>query len=76
VPLLSAPCRVLSDSSSEGNLILTIDNGNPTRLLLTAVKNHGLNARDALLKDDEFYVGVMSNGKVRSPHSESKEYTP
>lgn len=53
--------------SSEGNLILTVDNGNPTRLLLAAMNKHGLDVRGVLLKDDEFYVGVMGDGKVRSP---------
>jgi hypothetical protein len=53
--------------SSEGNLILTVDNGNPTRLLLAAMNKHGLDGRGVLLKDDEFYVGVMSDGKVRRP---------
>lgn len=60
---------MLSGSSSEGNLILTVDNGNPTRLLLAAINRYGLDARNALLKDDEFYVGVMSNSKVRTTHS-------
>jgi len=52
---------------------LAVDGGNPTRLLLAALNRHGLDARDALFKDDEFYVGVMSNDKVRSPRSESNE---
>ncbi|KAG2131817.1 hypothetical protein DEU56DRAFT_813472 [Suillus clintonianus] len=55
-------------TSSEGNLIFTIDNGNPTRLLLAAMNKHGFDSRDVLLKDDEFYVGVMSNGKVERLH--------
>jgi hypothetical protein len=53
--------------SSEGNLILTVDNGNPTRFLLAAMHKHGLDVRGVLLKDDEFYVGIMGDGKVRSP---------
>lgn len=55
-------------TSSEGNLVLTIDNGNPTRLLFAAMNKHGLDGRDVLLKDDEFYVGVMGNGKVERLH--------
>ncbi|KAG0704823.1 hypothetical protein DFH29DRAFT_909971 [Suillus ampliporus] len=58
----------LQITSSEGNLIFTVDNGNPTRLLLAAMNKHGLDSRDVLLKDDEFYVGVMSNGKVEQLH--------
>jgi hypothetical protein len=58
---------MLSGLSSEGNLIVTVDHGNPTRLLLAAMNKHGLDGRDVLLKDDEFYVGVMSGGEVRSP---------
>ncbi|KAG1797877.1 uncharacterized protein HD556DRAFT_1355738 [Suillus plorans] len=58
----------LQITCSEGNLILTVDNGNPTRLLLAAMNKHGLDGRDVLLKDDEFYVGVMSDGKVERLH--------
>lgn len=58
----------LQITSSEGNLILKVDNGNPTRLLLAAMDKHGLYGRGALLKDDEFYVGVMSDGKVEQLH--------
>ncbi|KAG1822641.1 uncharacterized protein BJ212DRAFT_1263735 [Suillus subaureus] len=55
-------------TSSEGNLIVTVDHGNPTRLLLAAMYKHGLDSRNVLLKDDEFYVGVMSGGKVERLH--------
>lgn len=58
----------LQITSSEGNLIVTIDHGNPTRLLLAAMNKYGLDGRDVLLKDDEFYVGVMSDGKVERLH--------
>ncbi|KAG1763056.1 hypothetical protein EDD22DRAFT_889033 [Suillus occidentalis] len=58
----------LQITSSEGNLILTVDNGNPTRLLLAAMNKHGLDIRGALLKDDEFYVGVMGDGQVDRLH--------
>ncbi|KAG1743215.1 uncharacterized protein EDB91DRAFT_1126270 [Suillus paluster] len=58
----------LQITSSGGNLILTVDNGNPTRLLLAAMNKHGLDGRDVLLKDQEFYVGVMSHGKVERLH--------
>jgi hypothetical protein len=58
----------LQITSSEGNLIVTVDHGNPTRLLLAAMNKHGLDGRDVLLKDDEFYVGVMSGGKVERLH--------
>ncbi|KAG2365126.1 hypothetical protein BDR07DRAFT_1399925 [Suillus spraguei] len=58
----------LQITRSEGNLILMVDDGNPTRLLLAAMDKHGLYGRGALLKDDEFYVGVMSDGKVEQLH--------
>ncbi|KAG2130666.1 uncharacterized protein EDB93DRAFT_1179731 [Suillus bovinus] len=58
----------LQITSSEGNLIVAVNNGNPTRLLLAAMNKYGLDARDILLKDDEFYVSVMSNGKVERLH--------
>jgi len=58
----------LQITSSEGNLIVTVDHGNPTRLLLAAMNKHGLDGRDVLLKDDEFYVGVMSGGEVERLH--------
>jgi len=66
---------MLSGSSSEGNLILTVENGNPTRLLLAAMNKHGLGAHDVLLKDGEFYVGVMGNGKVRSTCVQLNKHT-
>ncbi|KAG1777207.1 hypothetical protein EV702DRAFT_1226200 [Suillus placidus] len=58
----------LQITSSEGNLILTVDNGNPTRVLLAAMNKHRLDGCDVLLKDDEFYIGVMSDGKVERLH--------
>jgi hypothetical protein len=58
--------------SSEGNLILSLDSGNPTQLLLSAIQNHGLySSRTTWVgKEDEFYVGVIdpSSQQVRGTH--------
>ncbi len=44
-----------------GNLIHTIDGGNPTALLLDVLRSKGLT--DAMMKEDEVYVGVGSNSQ-------------
>jgi small ligand-binding sensory domain FIST len=51
--------------STEGNLVLSLDNQNPTRLLLDAIQAAGLGNRE-LVKDDDFFLGVLrDNGQVR-----------
>ena len=64
--------RQLVPASSEGNLILSLDSGNPTQLLLSAIRKHGLSSSHTtwVSKEDEFYVGVVdpSSQQVRSTH--------
>lgn len=57
--------------SSEGNLILSLDSGNPTQLLLSAIQKHSLGSHTTWVgKEDEFYVGVIdpSSQQVRGTH--------
>ncbi|KIJ62693.1 hypothetical protein HYDPIDRAFT_93917 [Hydnomerulius pinastri MD-312] len=61
-PPLVALTPELVVTSAEGNLILSLDSGNPTRLLLAAIQKHGLSLSGGTTwvgKEDEFYVGVV-----------------
>ncbi|KAF8558293.1 hypothetical protein OG21DRAFT_1229085 [Imleria badia] len=60
-PPLVALSTNLNVTSSEGNLILSLDSGNPTQLLLSAIQRHGLASLHTTWvgKEDEFYVGVI-----------------
>ncbi|KAL4070061.1 hypothetical protein V8B97DRAFT_1967983 [Scleroderma yunnanense] len=63
VPLTPA----LPITSSEGNLILSINSSNPTRLLLSAIQKHGLSLSgdsNRVGKEDAFYIGVIEGGKL------------
>ncbi|KAH7885163.1 hypothetical protein F5I97DRAFT_1340042 [Phlebopus sp. FC_14] len=58
-------------TSSEGNLILSLDFGNPTRLLLAAIQKHGLSLSAGPVwigKEDEFYVGVLESDVIVQLH--------
>jgi len=53
--------------SAEGNLILSINSSNPTRLLLSAIQKRGLSLSGnstSVGKEDSFYVGMIEGGKV------------
>lgn len=65
---LTPPLRI---TSSEGNLILSIDSRNPTRLLLSAIQEKGLSfCPNTTLagKEGAFYVGVIENDKLSQVH--------
>ena len=50
-------------SRCEGNMISSLDDQNPTQLLLSCIRESGLSG----LKDDAgFVLGVFENGKVAS----------
>ncbi|KAK7054996.1 hypothetical protein VNI00_003459 [Paramarasmius palmivorus] len=53
---------------AEGNLLNTLDNSNPTRLLLEAIRKAGIDAasEDAVLfkEEEEFYLGVGSGSQI------------
>ncbi|KAI6041414.1 hypothetical protein EDC04DRAFT_2565652 [Pisolithus marmoratus] len=70
-PPLVALTPPLSITGSEGNLLLSIDSRNPTRLLLSALQEKGFSfcPHTALVgKDDAFYVGVIENGDLVQVH--------
>lgn len=48
---------------SEGNLVNTIDDGNPSRLLLAAIQQQGIE-NVASFKDAEFYLGAFRGDQV------------
>ncbi|KAH7923827.1 hypothetical protein BV22DRAFT_1035883 [Leucogyrophana mollusca] len=48
---------------SEGNLVNELDNANPTRLLLNAIRKHGIDDRNSF-KEDDFYLGVVEDGQL------------
>lgn len=48
-------------SRCEGNMVMSLDDQNPTQLLLSCIRESGLSS----LKDDAgFVLGVFENGKV------------
>ncbi|ESK96870.1 hypothetical protein Moror_6448 [Moniliophthora roreri MCA 2997] len=55
-------------TKAEGNLINTLDNSNPTRLLLEAIRQGGIDAtsEDAVLfkEDEEFYLSVGAGSQI------------
>lgn len=70
-PPLVALTPPLPITSSEGNLLLSIDSRNPTRLLLSAIQEKGFSfcPHTALVgKEDAFYVGVIENGDLAQVH--------
>jgi hypothetical protein len=50
---------------SEGNLVISLANANPTQLLLSALRKEGMLWEGR--KDDELYIGVVNatNDQVR-----------
>ncbi|KAF8842570.1 hypothetical protein BDN67DRAFT_965712 [Paxillus ammoniavirescens] len=72
-PPLDALSPDLEVTSSEGNLILSLNSGNPTQLLLAAIHKHGLSiSGDSTWvgKEDQFYVGIVdtSSDKLTQLH--------
>ena len=54
--------------STEGNLVHTLNDQNPSRLILSALQKTGSASSggvDIGIKDDEFFLGVFRYGKVR-----------
>jgi hypothetical protein len=50
--------------SSEGNLVSELDNGNPSKLLVAAIRMHGIHDKESF-KEDDFYLGAFRGNKVR-----------
>ena len=48
---------------TEGNLVNELDHGNPTKLLLAAIKKNGIEGRGSF-KDDDFYMGAFRDDQV------------
>ncbi|KAG6332086.1 hypothetical protein ID866_7004 [Astraeus odoratus] len=70
-PPLMALTPPLPVTSSEGNLIISINCGNPTRLLLSAIQKHELTRSGNsawISKDDAFYVGVVDGSNLSELH--------
>jgi len=58
----------LAITSSEGNLVHTIDNVNPSRLLLAAIQKHNLNLASqasAAFKEDHVYMQIIDGNNHR-----------
>ncbi|KAH9933271.1 hypothetical protein B0H21DRAFT_84025 [Amylocystis lapponica] len=64
-PGLQALTGPLTVTSSEGNLVHSLDNANPSRLLLSILQKSGGSLIPGT-KDDHFYVGVL-HGRDGSP---------
>jgi hypothetical protein len=59
--------NVLTVTQSEGNMVNTLDNKNPTQLLLSAIKQSGLKAyvSESFKEEEQFSLATLSsNGKV------------
>ncbi|KAI6123934.1 hypothetical protein EV401DRAFT_2069152 [Pisolithus croceorrhizus] len=70
-PPLVALTPPLPVTSSEGNLLLSIDSRNPTRLLLSALQERGFafDPNTAVAgREGVFYVGVIENDKLAQVH--------
>ncbi|KAF9221513.1 hypothetical protein BS17DRAFT_784868 [Gyrodon lividus] len=72
-PPLVALSPDLEITSSEGNLILSLNSGNPTKLLLAAIHKYGLSVSGDTTwvgKEDEFYMGIVdiSSNKLTQLH--------
>ncbi|KDQ62165.1 hypothetical protein JAAARDRAFT_189527 [Jaapia argillacea MUCL 33604] len=52
----------LTVTNSEGNLVHTLDNLNPSKLLLDAIKKSGI--QQEMVKEDDFYLGALGDGKL------------
>ena len=48
---------------SEGNLVNEIDNGNPSKLLIAAIRKHGIEDKGSF-KEDDFYLGAFRGDRV------------
>ncbi|KAI0701929.1 hypothetical protein BC835DRAFT_1411196 [Cytidiella melzeri] len=62
LPNLQPVTLALKISDSEGNLVHSIDESNPSRLLLNAIAQ-----LDSTAKDDTYYLGVYTAGLLESP---------
>jgi hypothetical protein len=60
--VLTPECR------SEGNLVNELDDGNPSKLLIAAIRKHGIEENGSF-KDDNFYLGAFQDDKVSNPRS-------
>ena len=68
-------------SRSEGNLVLSLDNKNPSRILLAAIeRGHNFSPTDdqsakllKVMKDDEFFLGVLDGHSVESGRSKIRQ---
>lgn len=56
-----SPSSHLHSFSCEGNLINSLDNSNPTRMLLKAIEAAGIRN----VRNDDFHLALIQNGYVR-----------
>jgi len=62
-PGLTAITPPLTVTRTEGNLINELDNGNPSSLLLAAIRKNGIEDRGSF-KDDDFYLGAFRGDEL------------
>jgi hypothetical protein len=48
---------------SEGNLVNELENGNPSKLLIAAIRKHGIEDKGSF-REDDFYLGAFRGDKV------------
>ncbi|KAH8077040.1 hypothetical protein BXZ70DRAFT_709448 [Cristinia sonorae] len=60
-PDLNAITDALTVTSAEGNLVHSLDDANPARLIISAMDKHNMNLSGAntLYKEDQYYLGVL-----------------
>ncbi|KAJ7164562.1 hypothetical protein C8R43DRAFT_987490 [Mycena crocata] len=58
-------CSPMTVTQAEGNLVITLDNKNPTQLLLKAIETVGIKtlASDSLKDNDEFSLATLEAGE-------------
>ncbi|OBZ76682.1 hypothetical protein A0H81_03932 [Grifola frondosa] len=69
-PGLQSLTRPLIVTSSEGNLVNSLDNANPSRILLSAIHNQSevqlAGSMDQTMRDDKYYLGTLrQSGGIR-----------
>ncbi|KAK2462768.1 hypothetical protein APHAL10511_005159 [Amanita phalloides] len=61
---LSPISKPMTVTQCEGNMVISLDDQNPTQFLLSCIRESGLNM-DSTFKDDaSFLLGVVDNGKL------------
>ncbi|THH28024.1 hypothetical protein EUX98_g6166 [Antrodiella citrinella] len=65
-PHLTAITEPLTVTSAGGNLVHSLDDENPARLIISAMDKHNLSSlgNKTLYKEDQFYLGVLDGDKL------------